>query len=134
MPSDVESESMEFDVDNPLTPAQDEKKLYEWQIVPVMGVGDAMVKMITDLIHQGFHYASTTVPPIGHAEMPGRDRCAVHLYRLRKDKGYLETEELIVTKKVLEYQAQILALRMEVDQKSVEMSKFRKEHPDMGWK
>ena len=119
---------------NPLTPGDDDRKLYEWQAVPATGAGDAMTKMMTDLMHQGFHYASTTAPPIGHAEMPLRDRGGVHLYRLRKDKNYLEMEERIITKKVLEYQAQILALRMEVDLKSVEMSNFRKEHPHMGWK
>ena len=131
----MSSETVDVDEGyNPLTPGDDDRKLYEWQAVPATGAGDAMTKMMTGLVQQGFHYASTVAPPTGHAEMPLRDRGGVHLYRLLKDKNYLEMEEKIITKKVLEYQAQILALRMEVDQKSVEIGKFRQEHPELGWK
>lgn len=119
---------------NPLTPADDERKLYEWQAVPAMGAGDAMAKMIQSLRNEGFHYASTNAPPIGHAEMPLRDRGGVHLYRLRKGKNYVELEERRTTQRVLEYQKLILALRIEADEKAVELSEFRKAHPDMGWK
>lgn len=135
MSSAVKQEGMEADVGyNPLTPEADDRQLYEWQAVPAMGAGDAMAKMIQGLRDEGFEYASTNAPPIGHAEMPLRDRGGVHLYRVRKDKNYLELEERRATQRVLEYQKLILALRIEVDQKSVEMSQFRKEHPDMGWR
>ena len=119
---------------NPLTPEDDVHKLYEWQAVPAMGAGDAMAKMIHSLRDEGFHYASTNAPPIGHAEMPMRDRGGVHLYRLRKDKHYVELEERRVTQRVLEYQKLILALRVEVDEKAVELAAYRNAHPDMGWK
>lgn len=119
---------------NPLTPEADVRKLYEWQAVPAMGAGDAMAKMIQSLRDEGFHYASTNAPPIGHAEMPLRDRGGVHLYRLRKGKNCVELEERRATQRVLEYQKRSLALRIEVDEKSVELAEYRKAHPDMGWK
>jgi hypothetical protein len=118
---------------NPLTPAEDVHKLYEWQAVPAMGAGDAMAKMIQSLRDEGFHYASTNAPPIGHSEMPMRDRGGVHLYRLRKDKHYVELEERRVTQRVLEYQKRILELRVHQDEKAVELAEYRKAHPDMGW-
>jgi len=119
---------------NPLTPADDDRKLYEWQAVPAMGAGDAMAKLIQSLRDEGFHYASTTAPPgVGGAEMPLRDRGGVHLYRLRKDKNYMELEERRVAQRVLEYQKLILELRIHQDEKAVELAEFRKAHPEMGW-
>ena len=126
-----------MDVDegyNPLTPEADDRKLYEWQAVPAMGAGDAMAKMIQSLRDEGFHYASTNAPPIGHAEMPMRDRGGVHLYRLRKDKNYVELEERRIAQRVLEYQKLILEMRIHQDEKAVELAEYRKAHPDMGWK
>ena len=99
-----------------------------------VGAGDAMAKMIHGLKDEGFHYASTNAPSIGHAEMPLRDRGGVHLYRLRKGKNYVELEDRRATQRVLEYQKAILALRIEVEEKAVELSEFRKAHPDMDWK
>lgn len=136
MSSQVKPEGMDVDDGyNPLTPEADERKLYEWQIVPAMGAGDAMAKMIQNLRDDGFQYASTIAPPgAGGAEMPLRDRGGVHLYRLRKDKNYLELEERRVTQQVLEFQHHILELRIKQDEKAVELAAYRKAHPDMGWK
>lgn len=119
---------------NPLTPEDDDRKLYEWQAVPAMGAGDAMAKMIHGLKDEGFHYASTNAPSIGHAEMPLRDRGGVHLYRLRKGKNCVELKDRHADVAMLEYQKAILALRIEVEEKAVELSEFRKAHPDMDWK
>ena len=136
MSSKVKQEAMDVDDGyNPLTPEADERKLYEWQIVPAMGAGDAMAKMIQNLRDDGFQYASTIAPPgVGGAEMALRDRGGVHLYRLRKDKNYEELEERRIAQQVLEFQQHILDLRIKQDEKAVELAEYRKAHPDMGWK
>lgn len=133
----MSSEGVAVDAEayNPLAPEADVRKQYEWQAVPAMGAGDAMAKMMQSLRDEGFQYASTAAPSgVGGAEMPLRERGGVHLYRLRKDKIYLELEERRATKRVLEHQRLILALRIEVDEQSVALSEYRQEHPNMGWK
>lgn len=116
---------------NPLTPADDVERLWEWRNVPIVSNGEAMLrdaKHVTEA--EGFEFASVLVPPYGQPEMPLRDRGACYVYR-RKRRAHFETEADVMA--TLQYQKRMLTCKNEVDGLAVDVHARREANPEMRW-
>ena len=73
---------------NPLNPDDDFEFEYVWRMVPITSNGESVDRACARLQEiDGFEYASTLpgiAPPACSAELPARDRGAVHLFRMKQ--------------------------------------------------
>ena len=116
---------------NPLYPAEDAERLWEWRNVPIVSNGEAVlrdIKHVTEV--EGFEFASVLVPPHGHAEMPLRDRGACYVYRRKRRDAFEREADVMAT---LQYQKRMLTCKDEVDKLQLEVQTRRQANPGMGW-
>ena len=116
---------------NPLYPAEDVERLWEWRNVPIVSNGEAVLRDIKHVTEaEGFEFASVLVPPHGHAEMPLRDRGACYVYRRKRRVAFDEEADVMAT---LQYQKRMLTCKNEVDVLQLEIHNRRQANPEMGW-
>ena len=115
---------------NPLLPSEDGECKYVWQAIVVTNgpeANESMRKAATVLEEKGYEYTRCA---------PDCDDGRAGVYRLvlvyRKQRSPMRKEE-VQTLETLHYQKQMLKLKMEIDQMSVDISKFRQENPRTGW-
>tara|TARA_B100000902_G_C27040459_1_gene779030 strand:- start:480 stop:800 length:321 start_codon:yes stop_codon:yes gene_type:complete len=106
-----------------MLPEEDEGRKFVWQAVPVKD-GESTSRLIEHLEAKGYEFSRRA--PDGFAN----DTRMVLVYR--KERTPVRSTEL-ATLQTLQFQEQMLALKLKVDKMAVDMHKFRADNGDVSW-
>tara|TARA_B100000902_G_scaffold234875_1_gene222628 strand:- start:895 stop:1254 length:360 start_codon:yes stop_codon:yes gene_type:complete len=108
---------------NPMLPEEDAERKFVWQVVPV-SASESVPDLIKHLEAKGYEYTRR-----GPASF-SNDPCLLLVYRKEREP---ERKTEVKTLDTLQFQEQMLTLKLSVDKKAVAMHKFRQDNGDVSW-